>query len=89
VLTIELPASSWAAAVGLSPGFPALTSVSPSSMGTLWGQTWGQLWTAIYRADEEDSSRSMTLVGDRKAIAVRSEPASLDPLGVNSLHDGR
>jgi hypothetical protein len=36
VLTIELPASSWAAAVGLAPGFPALTSVSPSSVGTLW-----------------------------------------------------
>jgi hypothetical protein len=43
-LTIELPASSWAAAVGLSLGFPALTSVSPSSVGTLWGQPWGQPW---------------------------------------------
>jgi hypothetical protein len=68
VRTIELPASSWAAAVGLSPGFPALTSVSPSPVGTLWGQPWGQPWTAIYRADDEDSSCSMTLVGegDRK-----------------------
>src|SRR5262249_9590280 len=55
VLTLELPASSWAAAVGLSPCFPALASVSPSSVGTLWGQPWGQPWTAIYRADEEDS----------------------------------
>ena len=27
--------------------------------------------------------------GERKAIAVRSEPASLDPLRVNSSHDGR
>src|SRR5215467_8519894 len=53
VLTIELPASSWAAAVGLSPGFPALTSVSPSSVGTLWGQPWGQPWTTIYRAHEK------------------------------------
>lgn len=46
VLTIELPASSWAAAVGLSLGFPALTSFSPSSVGTLWGQPRGQPWTA-------------------------------------------
>jgi hypothetical protein len=61
VLTIELPASSWAVAVGLSPGFPALTSVSPSSVGTLWGQPWGQPWTAIYRADEEDSRPSAQL----------------------------
>ena len=43
------------AAAGLSPGVLALTSVSPSSVGTLWGQPWGQPWTAIYRADEEDS----------------------------------
>ena len=56
VLTIELPALSWAAAVGLSPGFPALTSVSTPFVGTLWGQPWGQLWTATCRADEDTRS---------------------------------
>jgi hypothetical protein len=71
VLTIELPASSWATAVGLSPGFPAFTSVSPSSVGTLWGQPWGQPWTATYRADEEDPSRSMTLVGEGRPQGYR------------------
>jgi len=41
-LTIELPSSSWASSVDVSPDFPALTPVSPPSVGTLWGQPWGQ-----------------------------------------------
>jgi hypothetical protein len=47
-LTIELPSSSWAAAIGVSPDFPALALVPPLSVGTLWGQAWGQLRTAIF-----------------------------------------
>jgi hypothetical protein len=51
VLTIELPASSWAAAVGPFPRFPHIDLCFPlSSMGTLWGQPWGQPWATIYTA---------------------------------------
>jgi hypothetical protein len=46
-LTIELPPSSWASAVGGSLDFPTLTPVSPPSVGALWGQPWGQPQTAI------------------------------------------
>src|SRR5215510_4411071 len=73
------------------PRFPALTSVSPSPVGTLWGQPWGQPWTRDLQSGRGEFEPFDDLVGegDRKAIAVRSEPASLDPLGVNSANGGR
>src|SRR5215467_1272832 len=53
-LTIELPASSWAAAVGVFPGFPRVNLCCPALCGDTVGSPWGQLWTAIYGADEGD-----------------------------------
>jgi hypothetical protein len=54
-LTIELPDSTCAAAVGLSTAFPALTSVSRPLWGRCGVNHGVKPWTAIYRADEEDS----------------------------------
>ena len=91
-LTIELPPSSWAAAVGVSPDFPTLTPVSPPSEGTLWGQPWGQPQTAIYAgrtasetaqvdppAGSEPPRRSHVRLGARSAPAAYPHPRQSHP----------
>jgi hypothetical protein len=73
------------------PRFPRVDLCFPVLCGDIVGSTMG---STVDRDPQSGQGRfepfdDLVGEGDRKAIAVRSEPASLDPLGVNPSHGDR
>ena len=73
-----------------SPRFARVDRCFPVLCGDIVGSTMGSTVDRDLQSGQEDSSRSMTLVREGRPQGYRRtrEPASLDPLAVNSSHDG-